>query len=184
MNKKLSGKGYIQDGEGHFLTSTGDLYHYHEGTLTLEAAWPSPSPEPDQTEPNQTKPQGVIEMSYQGMFELQPLYDSHQSFYGKAFVERWDTENGMQLVLKSYGTVVATVTPMGEMGEDAVAYQVGIGMQYLSATTLRHVKEFLAQADDTFRGITLAWLRKAVKSGDPVEGVGSAWRKVYTLNEL
>lgn len=56
MNKKLSGKGYIRDGEGHFLTSTGDLYHYHEGVLTLEAAWPSQSPEP-----NQTKPQGVIE---------------------------------------------------------------------------------------------------------------------------
>lgn len=179
MNKKLTGKGYIRGGEGHFLTSTGDLYHYHEGELTLEAAWPNPS-----TEPNQTKPQGVIEMSYQGMFELQPLYDRHQSFYGKAFVERWDTENGTQLVLKSYGTVVATVTPTGEMGEDTEAYLVEIGMGYLSATTLRHVKEFLAQEDDTFKGITLAWLRKAVKGGDPVEGVGSAWRKVYTLNEL
>lgn len=182
MNKKLNGKGYIRGGEGHFLTSTGDLYHYHEGELTLEAAWPNPSPEPKQTKP--TEPQGVIEMNYQGMFELQPLYDSHQSFCGKAFVERWSTEAGTRLVLKSYGTVVATVTPMGEAGEDAVAYRVEIGMRYLSATTLRHVKEFLAQADDAFKGITLAWLRKAVKSGSPVEGVGSAWRKVYTLNEL
>lgn len=123
-------------------------------------------------------------MSYQGMFELQPLYDHHQSFYGKAFVERWSTENGTQLVLKSYGTVVATVTPMGETGKDTEAYRVKIGMEYLSATTLRHVKEFLAQTDDVFRGITLAWLRKAVKSGDPVDGAGSAWRKVYVLNEL
>lgn len=49
---KLNGKGYIRGGEGHFLTSTGDLYHYHEGELTLEAAWPSPSPEPKPT--NQT----------------------------------------------------------------------------------------------------------------------------------
>lgn len=57
MNKRLSGKGYIRGVEGHFLTSTGDLYHYHEGVLTLEAAWPSPSPEPNQP----TKPQGVIE---------------------------------------------------------------------------------------------------------------------------
>lgn len=179
MNKKLSGKGYIRDGEGHFLTSTGDLYHYHEGVLTLEAAWPSQSPEP-----NQTKPQGVIEMSYQGMFELQPVYDHHQSFYGKAFVERWSTGDGTQLVLKSYGTVVARVTPMGETGKDTEAYLIEIGMGYLSATTLRHVKEFLAQTDDTFHGVTLSWLRKAVKDGDPVEGAGAAWRKVYVLNEL
>ena len=179
MNKKLRGKGYIRGGEGHFLTSTGDLYHYHEGELTLEAAWPSQSPEP-----NQTKPQGVIEMNdYLGTFELQPLYDSHQSFYGKAFVERWDTEHGTQLVLRSYGTVVAKVTPTYS-DEDITTYAVEIGMGYLSATTLRHVKEFLAQTDDTFKGITLAWLRKAVKSGDPVEGVGTAWRRVYVLNEL
>lgn len=189
MNRKLNGKGYIRNGEGHFLTSTGDFYHYHEGELTPEAAWPGPSPEPNQTEPNQTKPdqtkpQGVIEMNYQGMFELQPLYDSHQSFYGKAFVERWSTENGTRLVLKSYGTVVATVTPMGETGEGAEAYRVEIGMRYLSATTLRHVKEFLAQADDAFIGITLPWLRKAVRDGNPVDGVRSAVRKVYVLSEL
>lgn len=179
MNKKLSGKGYIRNGEGHFLTSTGDLYRYHEGVLTLEAAWPSQSPEP-----NQTKPQGVIEMSYQGMFELQPVYDHHQSFYGKAFVERWSTGNGTQLVLKSYGTVVAKVTPMGEIGKDTEAYLIEIGMEYLSATTLRHVKEFLAQTDDTFHGVTLPWLRKAVKGGDPVESAGAAWRKVYVLTKL
>lgn len=189
MNRKLNGKGYIRGGEGRFLTSTGDLYRYHEGELTLEAAWPGASPEPDQTRPDQTGPdqtgpQGAIEMNYQGTFELQPLYDSRRSFYGKAFVERWSTEYGTRLVLRSYGTVVAVVTPMGEPGGDAVAYRVEIGMRYLSATTLRHVKEFLAQEDDTFKGITLAWLRKAVKGGGPVEGAGSAWRKVYTLNEL
>jgi hypothetical protein len=181
MNKRLSGKGYIRGGEGHFLTSTGDLYHYHEGVLTLEAAWPSPSPEPNQP----TELQGVIEMSdYLGTFELQPLYDSHQSFYGKAFVERWDTEYGMKYVLKSYGTVVAVVTPLGETGKDAEAYRVEIGMGYLSATTLRHVKEFLAQTDDVFKGITLSWLRKAVKDGNPIVGAGTAWRKGYALNEL
>lgn len=121
---------------------------------------------------------------YIGTFEMQPLHDGHQSFYGKALVERWDTENGMKYVLKSYGTVVAVVTPLGEAGEDAVAYRVEIGMQYLSATTLRHVKEFLAQTDDVFKGITLAWLRKAVKDGDPVEGADAAWRKVYSISEL
>jgi hypothetical protein len=30
---------------------------------------------------------------YLGTFELQPQYDGRKSFYGKAFVERWDTEN-------------------------------------------------------------------------------------------
>ena len=123
-------------------------------------------------------------MSYQGMFELQPLYDHHQSFYGKAFVERWSTENGTQLVLKSYGTVVAKVTPVSEPDAGQEAFHVEIGMQCLSATTLRHVKEFLAQTDDVFKGITLPWLRKAVKSGNPIDGAETAWRKVYVLNEL
>ena len=180
MNKRLSGKGHIRGGEGHFPTSTGDLYHHHEGEPTPEAAWPSPSPEPNQP----TEPQGVIEMSdYLGTFELQPLYDSRQSFHGKAFVERWDTEHGTQLVLKSYGTVVAKVTPTYS-DEDITTYAVEIGMGCLSATTLRHVKEFLAQTDDTFHGVTLSWLRKAVRDGNPIDGVGTAWRKVYVLSEL
>lgn len=179
MSKKLNGKGYIRGGEGHFITSTGDLYHYHEGVLTPEAAWPSPSPEP-----NRTKPQGVIEMNYQGTFELQPLYDSHQSFHGKAFVERYASDAGTKLVLKSYGTVVATVTPLDGTDKGAEAYRVEIAMRYLSATTLRHVKEFLAQSDDAFKGITLPWLRKAVKAGRPVEGEACVCRKVYMLDEL
>lgn len=120
---------------------------------------------------------------YLGTFELQPLYDSHQSFYGKAFVERWDTEYGTQLVLKSYGTVVAKVTPT-YLTYDTAAYSVEIGMGDLSATTLRHVKEFLAQTDDTFRGVTLSWIRKAVRDGSTIDGVGSAWRKTYTIKSM
>ena len=42
-------------------------------------------------------------------------------------------------------------------------------MQYLSATTLRHVKEFLVQNDEVFNGVTLPWLRKAIKDGEPIE---------------
>lgn len=180
MNETLRGKGYIRGGEGHFLTSTGDLYHYHEGELTLEAAWHGQSPEPNQP----TEPQGVIEMNdYLGTFEMQPLYDSHQSFYGKALVERCDTEHGTQLVLKSYGTVVAKVTPTYS-DEDITTYAVEVAMEHLSATTLRHVKEFLAQTDDVFKGITLSWLRKAVKDGNQIDGAGTTWRKVYALNEL
>lgn len=123
-------------------------------------------------------------MKYQGTFELQPLYDSHQSFYGKAFVERYATSGGTKLVLKSYDTIVAAISPVGEEADGTEVYCVEIAMRYLSATTLRHVKEFLAQADDTFKGITLPWLRKAIESGRRIDGVESAWRKVYALNEL
>lgn len=123
-------------------------------------------------------------MKYLGMFELQPLYDPHQSFYGKAFVERFAGTGGTKLVLKSYGTVVAVVTPSGETDKDTEAYRVGIALRYLSATTLRHVKEFLAQTDDVFKGVTLSWLRKAIKAGRPVEGEAYVHRKVYTLDEL
>jgi hypothetical protein len=91
-------------------------------------------------------------MNYHGMFELTPLYDGRKSFYGKAFVERWGTENGTQYVLKSYGTVVAKVTPISAWDTKQEVFGVEVGMEYLSATTLRHVKEFLAQTDDVFKG--------------------------------
>ena len=122
-------------------------------------------------------------MKYHGTFELQPLHDGHKSFYGKAFVERWATEHGMRYVLKSYGTVVAKVTPTYADNE-AETYDVEIGLKYLSATTLRHVKEFLAQTDDVFRGITLPWLRRAIKDGRPIDDAESVWRKVYFLKKL
>ena len=121
---------------------------------------------------------------YIGTFEMQPLYDSHQSFYGKALVERWDTEHGTQYVLKSYGTTVATVTPTSDWGAAHETYEVKVAMGLLSATTLRHVKEFLAQTDDAFKGITLAWLRKAVKDGRTIDGMGSAYSKTYTVEDM
>lgn len=117
---------------------------------------------------------------YRGMYELQPLYDGRKSFYSKAFVERYDTENGMRYVLKSYGTVVATVTPISAWDTKQEVFRVEVGMEYLSATTLRHVKEFLAQTDDVFKGITLPWLRKTIKAGREIEGE----RKVYILKGL
>lgn len=123
-------------------------------------------------------------MKYLGTFEMQPLYDGHESFYGKALVERWDTENGMRYVLKSYGTVVATVTPVSGPDAEPVEFEVRVGMNHLSATTLRHVKEFLAQTADVFRGITLPWLRKAIQDGRPIDGAGTMWRELYTFKEL
>ena len=121
---------------------------------------------------------------YLGTFELQPLGDSRRSFYGKALVERWSTEHGTQHVLRSYGTVVAVVTPLGETGEDIEAYRVEIAMGYLSATTLRHVKEFLAQTDDAFHGVTLPWLRKVVEGGSQIDGAETEWHEVYIFNKL
>lgn len=122
-------------------------------------------------------------MDYQGTFDLQPLYDGRKSFYGKAFVERWNTEHGMGYVLKSYGTVVAKVTPTYADNE-AETYDIEVGMDHLSATTLRHVKEFLAQTDVVFRGITLPWLRKAIKNGRPIDGMESMCSKTYTIKAM
>lgn len=59
-----------------------------------------------------------------------------------------------------------------------------MALQYLSATTLRHVKEFLAQTDEAFRGITLAWLRKAIKDGRAIAGVESSYSKTYTVKAM
>lgn len=85
---------------------------------------------------------------YIGTFELQPLYDGRKSFHHKAVVERWDTAKGMIYVLRSYGTTVATVTPTSDWGVVPETYEVKVAMGLLSATTLRHVKEFFAQTDD------------------------------------
>ena len=69
--------------------------------------------------------------------ELVPQYDARKSFYGKAKVET-DTELGVTS-LYSYGTLVAAVFRyMGDNGRAAV-------YGTYSATTLRHIKEFLKQ---------------------------------------
>lgn len=38
MHKALNGKGYVKDGEGVFITSTGEVYAYRDGELTLSTA--------------------------------------------------------------------------------------------------------------------------------------------------
>lgn len=124
-------------------------------------------------------------MSYHGTFELQPLYDGRKSFYGKAFVERWGTENGTQLVLKSYDTVVAKVTPITSTGTYPAIYDMAVNMDVLSVTTLRHVKEFLAQTDDVFRGIHLDWLRDKVYGEKTVDnGDATRCRNFYIMHEM
>ncbi len=64
------------------------------------------------------------------VWELKPRYDSRKSFYGKAQVIQ---ENGI-LTLQSYNTKVAKI----EKGKPVV-----YGLY--SATTTRHIKEFLKQ---------------------------------------
>lgn len=123
-------------------------------------------------------------MKHPGTYELRPLHDPHQSFHGKAFVERHTAGEHARLVLKSYGTTVAAITPAGMTDADTEVYRVEIALRHLNATTLRHVKEFLAQTDDAFKDITLPWLCKAVKDAREIETAGPAWRKVYVLNEL
>lgn len=42
MHKALSGKGYIQGGEGVFITSAGEVYAYRDGELTPLTATDDP----------------------------------------------------------------------------------------------------------------------------------------------
>ena len=71
-------------------------------------------------------------------FELATAFDSRKSFYGKARV----TVNPAATVeLRSYGTIVATIDI-----RDPYNKRVTLGPAWnYSATTLRHVKEFLRQ---------------------------------------
>jgi hypothetical protein len=66
----------------------------------------------------------------ESMRDLECRYDSRASFYGKAVV----VVEGGDLKLLSYGTHVATI----EYGKAEV-------IATHSATTLRHIKEFLLQ---------------------------------------
>lgn len=62
--------------------------------------------------------------------ELEPIYSNVKSFYGKAKIIR---ENGV-IKLMSYSTIVATI-------QDGKLHING----FYSATTLRHLKEFIEQ---------------------------------------
>lgn len=66
------------------------------------------------------------------VYELNPMFDSRKSFYGKAVVES-NPKTG-DLTLRSYGTKVAVIK----------AGKLEVFGTY-SATTLRHIKEFMWQ---------------------------------------
>lgn len=42
MHKALSGKGYIKDGEGVFVTTAGEVYAYRDGELTPSTSTEDP----------------------------------------------------------------------------------------------------------------------------------------------
>jgi hypothetical protein len=42
MHETLSGKGYIQGGEGVFVTTSGEVYAYRDGELTPSTATEDP----------------------------------------------------------------------------------------------------------------------------------------------
>lgn len=70
---------------------------------------------------------------------LEPRFDSAKSFYRKASVIiNYTQDQGMLLSLKSYDTIVATIKVKD--GQNVCK----VNGTY-SATTLRHIKEFLRQ---------------------------------------
>lgn len=125
-------------------------------------------------------------MRYVGSHELQSLHAAQQSFHRKAMVETWDTErDGMAYVPKSYGTVVVRVTPITSTGTYPAIFDVAVDMGALSATALRHVKEFLAQTDDVFRGIHLDWPRDKVRGEKTVDnGDVTRYRSLYVMHDM
>lgn len=65
--------------------------------------------------------------------ELKPVYNNQKSFYGKALIK--DTIKGQELY--SYNTLVAK-------NESGTVY-VTHNDDYLTQTTLKHIKEFIQQ---------------------------------------
>ena len=86
------------------------------------------------------------------MYELAARYDSRKSFYGKARVQ----ERNQFQFLFSYGEHVATVNTDRETVELFEAWDT-------SATTLRHVKEFLKQYG--FKAESKAQIARDYKEG-------------------
>lgn len=74
------------------------------------------------------------------MIDLECIYDSRASFYGKAQVKETQCKGLKVLELYSYGTLVAKI----EEKEDKTTY---IYEGKFSQTTTRHQKEFFKQND-------------------------------------
>lgn len=89
------------------------------------------------------------------MYELDARYDARKSFYGKAMVEEGVTNDNSPrnaVRLYSYGTLVAEVID----GRGVVLHELAL----CSATTIRHVREFLRQYSSLGYDIPVKKLRK------------------------
>lgn len=75
------------------------------------------------------------------ILELTPQYDSRKSFYGKAKI----LKDGKTIKLQSYDTIVAEYNPTKE------ALKIN---GWYSATTARHINEFIYQWASFFSPMT------------------------------
>lgn len=90
-------------------------------------------------------------------YKLRPIYDSHKDFYGKATVQEYEYGNNHFIkVLTSYQTQVAAI-------RDNKPEVYGT----YSATTLRHIKEFLLQ--NGFKAESKAQIIKDYESKEDLE---------------
>ena len=80
--------------------------------------------------------------------ELEPIFNRHKSFYGKAQVVQEEIDNVTSITrithLFSYGTVVVSLMVTTEKGEQRCKVKLHNAWDY-GTTTLRHTKEFLHQ---------------------------------------
>lgn len=97
------------------------------------------------TESNKKKVVKESKLVEEPIYDLKPRHDSRQSFYGKAIVDTGD--KGDKNKLYSYGTLVAEI-------KDGKPVVYGT----YSATTLRHIKEWLQQLG--FKAISKAQIEK------------------------
>lgn len=78
-----------------------------------------------------------------GSHELRPDFLSQRSFYGKAhYASVPQKDGGMGFILTSYETPVATITEHPGQEEPTVELH---NVDLYSATTMKHVREFLRQ---------------------------------------
>ena len=87
--------------------------------------------------------------------ELSCIYDSRQSFYGKATIRQNETNSILHIELLSYGTLVANYVFYKNKNKKVYEY-----FGKYSQTTTRHQKEFFKQ-----NGLTDKEIKELFKKG-------------------
>ena len=78
------------------------------------------------------------------VYDLKSIYDSAKSFYGKAQVIETENENVVDYQLKSYNTIVARITIIGDT-YNCYVFDYEVEGKTSTQTTKRHQKEFFRQ---------------------------------------